>query len=137
MSNQFRTAAKWAALALIGATAACASAEPPAQGADAGRQPRQCFWARDVNGFTAVDDTHVNLRVGVNDIYELELMAPCHDIDWAQKIAIQSRGSSWICSGLDAVLIAPSSIGPHRCHVKSIRKLTAEEIKALPGKARP
>ncbi|MDP3749851.1 MAG: DUF6491 family protein [Phenylobacterium sp.] len=111
----------------------------PAFAADpAGAKPqRQCFSARNVSNFSAVDDRTVNLRVGVKDVYRLDLLGPCHDIDWEHQIAIQSRGSSWICSGLDATIITRSPIGPQRCAVRTIRKLSLAEIAALPPKHKP
>jgi hypothetical protein len=88
-------------------------------------------------GYLPNDERIVNIRVGVRDVYQLEMLGRCPDVDWANSIAIRSRGSNYICTGLDAELIAPSQIGPQRCAVSKIRKLTAEETKALPKRARP
>ena len=65
------------------------------------------------------------------------MMGHCPDIDWNQRIALVSRGSDNICTGLDAEIVTHSPIGPMRCPVSHIRKLTPEEIAALPRKARP
>lgn len=124
-----------AALALLVAGAAFpATAETEAPGKSDGRQ---CFWARNVTNFNAVDDRTVNIRVGVRDVYRMELLGPCPDIDWTQTIGIVSRGGSWICSGLDAEIVTPSPIGRQRCAVRDIRKLTPEEAAALPAKEKP
>ena len=96
-----------------------------------------CFHARNVSGFRAMDDKTVYLRVGVRDIYRLEVMGRCPEIDWSQRLALVSRGSPWICSGLDADLVAPSPIGPQHCPVHTLRKLTPREAAALPRKLRP
>ena len=113
-----------------------AAAKTPLEPAAA--KPRaQCFRTDRVNNFASSDSRIVNLRVGVRDIYQLEMFGRCNDVDWTQKIAVVSRGSSYICTGLDAEIIAPSPIGPQRCPVKTIRKLTPDEIKALPKRARP
>lgn len=122
-----------AALGLFLATAACAPQPPMSSGSPA----RQCFRAQEVNGFSAVNDRQVNLRVGVNDIWQLDLFARCPEVDWSMKLGIESRGSSWICSGLDATIITPSTIGPQRCAVQSVRKLTLQEIEALEPRSRP
>lgn len=124
-------AAALAAVLVLGGCAAQPSRELAAQ------DNRKCFYADNVNGFTAVDDDTVNLRVGANDVYQLELLGPCPDVDWSLKIGIQSRGSSWICSGLDATLITPSAIGPQRCPVRTITALTPAQIAALPAGQRP
>ena len=97
----------------------------------------QCFWTDQVNNFASDDNRTVNLRVGVSDIYQLEMFGRCQDVDWSQKIAVVSRGGSSICTGLDAEIIAPTPIGPQRCAVKTVRKLTPDEVKALPRRARP
>ena len=120
------------AVAVGGGVAAVTSA--------AAQQPisaRQCFWSHQVNSFAAQGDRLVNLRVGVKDYFQLELMGPCPDVDWTQKIALVSRGGSTICSGLDAEIVTPSPIGPQKCPVKSVRKLTPTEVAALPKGAKP
>ncbi|WP_374472449.1 DUF6491 family protein [Phenylobacterium sp.] len=133
MRTGIAPAAALAALALAG----CAAGMRTESAAGQPTGGRQCFWASSVNGFRAVDERAVNLRVGVRDVYRLELIGPCPDVDWATRIAIQSRGGNSICTGLDAVLIAPSPIGPQRCLVRNVRKLTAAEVAALPDAARP
>ncbi|MDB5456914.1 MAG: hypothetical protein JWP92_2499 [Caulobacter sp.] len=98
---------------------------------------RQCFYANNVNGFSAVDDEHVYVRVGVKDVYAFKMFGRCPDVDWSWRLGLVSRGGGFICSGFDAELIVPSSIGTQRCPVRDIRKLTPEEVAALPPKARP
>ena len=128
-------------LALIAAAASLiavgtANAKSPIEPDDA-KPARQCFWTHQVTNFASSDSRIVNLRVGVKDIYQLEMFGRCNDVDWTQKIAVVSRGGSSICSGLDAEIIAPSTLGPQRCPVRTVRKLTAAEAKALPKRARP
>lgn len=122
-----------ATLGLVMAASACAPT-PPMGG---GSAPRQCFLAEDVNGFTAVGEQQVNLRVGIKDVWRLDLFTRCPDVDWSLQLGIESRGSSWICSGLDATIVAPSPVGPRRCPVQTLRKLTPEEVGALEPKAKP
>lgn len=125
-----------AALAVSLMGLAPATAKSPLEGAAAPKK-KQCFWTRQVNNFASSDDRIVNVRVGVKDVYQFEMFGRCNDVDWSNRIALVSRGSSYICSGLDAEIITPSPIGPQRCPVRNIRKLTPEEIKALPKRARP
>lgn len=135
MDSRSRLAVGLAAALLSGCLATAAVAEPKNPGKTA--TSHQCFWTRDVNGFRAQDDRTVNVRVGVNDIFQLTLFSPAPDIDWTQRIGVQSSGGSSICSGLDASIIVPGPIGPQRYPVTSIRKLTAQQIADLPHKARP
>ena len=120
---------------LSGGFAAPAFARSPVETAP--KAARQCFWTHQVNNFAAADDRVVNVRVGVKDVYQFEMFGPCPDVDWSDSIALVSRGSSRICTGLDAEIITRSAIGPQRCPVRNIRKLTTAEIAALPRRARP
>lgn len=135
MTAKTRFAAILGVAAMSLAATQGATARSPVEGAEKPR--RQCFWANQVNSFAAESDEVVNVRVGVRDVYRLELFATCPEVDWTQRIAIVSRGGSTICSGLDAEIVTPSNIGPQRCTVRKVRKLTDEEIKALPSKAKP
>ncbi|HEX5380111.1 MAG TPA: DUF6491 family protein [Phenylobacterium sp.] len=101
------------------------------------KPPRSCFLTRNVNSWSAADDKTVYVRVGVKDIYRLDLLGPCPDIDWNWSIALESHGSSWICSPLDATIIAKSPIGPQRCPVRQVTRLTPQEIAALPPRHKP
>lgn len=127
-------AAALAALSL-GAAAPVAAKSPLEPDTSTSRAP--CFWTHQVNGFASSDDRIVNIRVGVRDVYQFEMFGRCEDVDFNNHIALVSRGSSYICTGTDADIISDTTIGPRRCHVKAIRKLTAEEAKALPKRARP
>lgn len=125
------------ALVLLAAGLLAGGAHAAPADKTAAKPQRQCFWTDRINSFAAPDDKTVNVRVGVKDVYQMELFAPCPEVDWSQRIAVRSRGSSHICSGLDAEVIAPSSIGPQRCAVRTVRKLSEAEIKALPKHGRP
>ena len=62
------------ALILAAVTLSAADAAKPAKESKAA--DHRCFWARNVNNFEAVDDTHVNIRVGVKDVYAMTLFGP-------------------------------------------------------------
>jgi hypothetical protein len=117
----------FSALLLAAPTLAAAQGDSTAQKP---KNERSCFRAQDIDGFNAVDKETVDVSVGVRDVYRLTLFAPSPDIDWTQRIGVESRGSSWICSGVDATIIVPGVIGVQRYPVTAIRKLTPEEIKA-------
>lgn len=113
------------------------SSAPP--GAKPGARPQdQCFFARDVNGFNAPDNHTVYIRVGVNQVYRLDLMTDCLDLTFRQSLGIQSTpGSPWICSPLDAQIVYRDVGMPQRCPVTAIHKLTPAEVAALPKRDRP
>lgn len=117
--------------AVAGIAAGTPLAGPESAAAAMQRQQRDCFSARSINGFSPVGRDQVDVRVGASRQYRLELAGYCPDIDWSWRIALRTRGgSSWICQGLDAELIVPSTTGPQRCLVSSVRRLTPEEIQA-------
>jgi hypothetical protein len=110
------------------ALAGCA-AQPAAM---AGTSGRQCFRAQDVNGYTPVSDNVVLVQAGASRYFRLDLAGSCPNIDWSRRIALQSTaGSSWVCQGLDAEVIAPDPSGfPQRCLVTAIRQITRDEWRA-------
>lgn len=119
------------AAAAIGAAAQAAPVTNAAGKSD-------CFYSRNIRGFTAVDRETINLQVGGrNDIVQLKLFAPSTELKWANGVALVSHGGSFICSSLDATLVVPGVGGPERFPVTSIRRLTPQEVAALPKKQRP
>jgi hypothetical protein len=102
---------------------------------------RACFFSRELSNWRDDDNGLVYLRVGVSDVYELKLLGSCPDLHWAETIGVETRvGSSQICTGLDVNLIVPrgpTTSTPRRCMATSLRKLTPDEVKALPAKLRP
>lgn len=126
-----------AGLLSLGPAAAKSPVEEPSAETPAAKPRTQCFWTHQVRNFASSDDRTINIRVGAKDIYRFEMFGHCTDIDWTHEIALVSRGGSSICAGMDAEIVTPTPIGPQRCPVRNIRKLTPDEIKALPKRARP
>lgn len=117
--------------------AACA-APSPGQPAMAQANGQGCFRAADVRNYRYVSPDKVNLRVGLNDVYQVTTLGNCRDINFSEAIGIESGGGSdWICNGLNVTLVAPSPIGPRRCPATDLRRLTPEEAAALPSGQRP
>ena len=120
-----RSAAFLAACALAG----CAQQSPPAAAASGGRE---CLSARNVSGFSAVDDDTVDVQVGARSYYRLELAGVCPNVNWVNGVALVARGGgSFICRGMDAELVVPNpGLGPQRCLVSSVRRLSDAEVAA-------
>lgn len=96
---------------------------------------RACFYEREVRGFTqALNDTAINLRVGAKDVYQLILAGHCDNLNWERAIELSNAGGGpRICEGTGVQVLTSSD----RCPVSSIRRLTPEEVAALPPKERP
>jgi hypothetical protein len=119
-----------AALA-IAMTAAAAAAAPPAT-------HNQCFVRRNINGFSAPNDRTVYIRVGVSDVWRLDLMTDCTGLSFRNAFGLEARPArAWICSPLDATVIVRQTGISQRCPVSAMRKLTPDEIAALPRRDRP
>ncbi len=112
-----------------------------AQGKDQDKSDgKSCFYSRNISSWAPVDRSTLNIRVTLNDVYQLKLLGDCPNLDWVNRIGLEHHGSSWICSGLDAELLVPQTGGgipALRCPVTSIRRLSKEEAAALPAKQHP
>jgi hypothetical protein len=126
-------------LAVVAALAACGGASQIALAAPAhGYDAHQCFYTRNVTSFAAPDNKTLYVRVGTRDVYKFDMFGSCPDIDWNQSLALVSRGSDWICEGMDADVVTHAvGIGRQRCPVSHVHKLTPEEVAALPRRAKP
>jgi len=119
-------------LAPVAASSSMALAQIPP------KAPEQCFFARDVNGFSAPNDHTVYIRVGVSKVYRLDLMNDCVNLTYRQSIGLESiPAESWICSPLDATVIYRDTGFPERCPVTAIHQLSPDELAKLPKRDRP
>ena len=128
----------WAALAL----AAAAVASAPLAATGAGAQARQCFRANDWHGSSSGGPRDLYVRVNINDIWHLALAQDCPGARYPGPVSIGdvvSGGTNEICSGVDLQITVKPRGGSNStaCIVKSIDKLTPDEVKALPRKAIP
>ena len=119
-----------AILGAVMATAAAAAAPPVAHD--------QCFLRRNVNGFSAPNDRTLYVRVGVNDVWRLDLMTDCTGLSFRNAFGLEAQPArAWICSPLDATVVFRQTGLTQRCPVSGLHKLTADEIAALPRRDRP
>ena len=119
--------------AILGAvmTATAAAAAPPVA-------HDQCFLRRNVNGFSAPNDRTLYVRVGVSDIWRLDLMTDCTGLAFRDAFGLEAQPArAWICSPLDATVVFRQTGLTQRCPVSGLHKLTAAEIAALPRRDRP
>jgi hypothetical protein len=99
-----------------------------------------CFLANDWEGWKSPSPNVIYLRVGVSRIYQLDLSSGSNQLDEPDMHLIsQIRGSDWICSPLDLQLAVADNHGDFRepLIVKSITRLTPDQIAAIPRKYLP
>jgi hypothetical protein len=133
----------FAALALLAAAAlgaGPAAADPTPAANTPAQRHNACFWSENINNFAAHDDKALYLLVGVRDVYELKMFGNCFDLSWLHHIGLQTHGMSDICEGSNPdveIVVHEVGLGHMRCPVTSVRRLTPEEVAALPKDARP
>lgn len=119
--------------ALAGLSAACTVSGPPPAAAMAGDgQRRTCFFAGNVSGYRMGPNDTVIVNTNPRDYYELTTQRYCaRRLDFENRMALRSRGGNFICSGIDAEIYVPDSLGSTYCPVYSVRKLSAAEVTAV------
>lgn len=123
--------------------AACApmSGDAVSPGSEA-RAERQCFNTGQVNNFRQGRISEAYLKVGRSDVYRLDAAGGCNDLDFAYRLAILPDGAglsgSRLCTDDWARLVVPGSTTPASvCRVRVSKRLTTEEVAALPAAYKP
>lgn len=99
-----------------------------------------CFLANDWDGWKSPSPTVIYVRVGVSRIYELDLSSGSNQLQEPDMHLVSKiRGSDWICDPLDLQLQLADNHGAFEepLIVKSITRLTPEQIAAIPKKDLP
>jgi hypothetical protein len=118
-----------AALGLAGAAHADAPAAKP-------KMP--CFYSRDWSGWRSPDEKTIYLRVRVNEIYRLDLSFGSSLLTWPDSHLINEvRGTDSVCSPIDLDLKVANDRVVEPLFIKSIAKLTPEQVAAIPKKYLP
>jgi hypothetical protein len=123
----------FALIAATGLLAACSAyAPPPAAQMAAAQDGRSCFWANNVSGYRMGPNETVIVNTNRRDYYELTTQQYCaRRLDFENRMALRSRSGNFICSGLDAEIYVPDSLGSTYCPVYTVRKLNDAEVAAL------
>jgi hypothetical protein len=127
-------------LAIGLASAACAPTPTPGEAGT--RAERTCFNADQVQNFRAGRMGQLYVRALGGDVYELESSGGCTSLDFAQRLAILPDGAGLaggrVCT-LDSVRLAVpgTSSSTEVCRARVMRRLTEEEVAALPSRQRP
>jgi hypothetical protein len=99
---------------------------------------KNCFLTNDWQDWRGADANTIYLRVHVHDFYRLDLSSGSNMVtDPSNHLISQVRVSPWICGPLDLDLKISDGHIAEPLIVKSITKLTAEEVAAIPRKVLP
>ncbi len=107
--------------------------------AAAAAAPGSCFQMSQLQNTLPDGDQRIYARVGLHDIYRLDLAFRCSALLSKEGIVlIPAGGNNLICTPLDLDLRARELGGSSTpCPIKSITRLTPEEAAALPAKVKP
>ncbi len=100
---------------------------------------RACFALSQLESTRPDGDSRIYARVGLHDVYRLDLAFSCPTLLSQNGIILEPAGSGdVICTALDLDLKARDiGGGASACMIKSITRLTPEEAAALPPKVKP
>lgn len=118
------------------------AASAPFAASAAGAQSRACFRTSEWHNSSSGGPRDLYFQIGVSDVWHAEMAQDCPGARYPGAVSIGdivSGVSNEICSGVDLQLTVKPLGGGNAtaCIVKSIEKLTPDQIKALPRKARP
>jgi hypothetical protein len=126
--------------ALLVASAPALAANAPDEAKDAAAKPaRSCFYLSDWEGWSAPDRDTLYLRVRNRDVYQVKLSHGTSQLT-SPGVHLVSvvRGVDSICHPLDLDLRVSDGYGfAMPIMAKSITKLSAEQVAAIPKKDRP
>lgn len=129
-----------ALIAAAGAVQAQPQTRPPAQ-RDA-KPSGDCFLSRDWDGWSvpaAGKGDVLYLRIRPNDVFRVELTPGSGARKGGNTFLVNEvRGSPWICSPLDLDLVLSDNLGLRQPLIaRSLRRLTPQEVAAIPRNERP
>jgi hypothetical protein len=106
-----------------------------------GARANDCFALSDWSGWKADGDQALYLKVRIHDVYRVDLSEKESFLNApGMHLVSKSYGSSMVCNPLDLDLRLADNVGPafaSHLFIKSITKLTPEQIEAIPEKSRP
>lgn len=122
------------ATAAVFGLAAAAAADTPA--ADKSAAP--CFFSSSWEGWRSPDANTIYLRIGIKEIYKVDLSAGSPLLLYPDATLVSRfHGTDTVCSPLDLDIIVHEGGQSDPIIAKSITKLTAEQVAAIPKKYLP
>ncbi|MGZ3272623.1 MAG: DUF6491 family protein [Caulobacteraceae bacterium] len=123
---------------LLAAVAALGLASAAHADAPAAKPKSSCFFTRNWDGWRSPDEKTIYLRVGLRDIYKVDLASGSSLLTWPDSHLINEvRGTDSVCSPIDLDLKVANDHFVEPLFIKAITKLTPEEVAAIPKKFLP
>jgi hypothetical protein len=117
--------------AIVGA--ASLGASPAAQAQPASDPARQCFYTHNIDGYNAVDNRTLLVRVSGRNIYRVKLMNACPGLTFRHTMVLKTAsGGGSVCGAIDLTLGFTDHGISESCPVHDIHKLSPDEVAAIP-----
>lgn len=98
---------------------------------------RTCFRTMNVRNFRAEDWQTLYVRTSSQDVFQIQSAGVCKDLESAIGIELRPLdGFSNLCTG-DFATLNVGSPGRSTCRVQIAKRLSADELAALPSRVRP
>lgn len=140
MTRHFLIVGGTAALAVIAALVATSRSAKGADEPSKSASQKECFRFGDVRNWVAPDPRTLYFRVYTNRYYRVDLAHECSPLRWPDAhLIVHDFGSGLICAPVDLNLRAAEGPGDiaEPCFVKTIIRLSPDEVAALPKRAKP
>ena len=125
-----------AAVAALGLAGAAHAATPAA--APAAQSKPSCFFTRNWDGWRSPDKDTIYLRVNVRDIWQVDLSGGSQLLLWPDSHLINDiHGTDSVCYPIDLTLKVANDHFVEPLFIKSLTKLTPEQVAAIPKKFLP
>lgn len=138
MSRKFLAAAL-AATAILGIAPIGAAQATPAPAQDSAQPAKQCFSVSRIANWAKADDKIVYVRVEGGAVFQITLAGQCLKParTGVNTLSFATNMSDDVCDPMDLTVIVATSLAPLRCPVNGLRRLTPEEVAALPAGSKP
>ncbi len=108
-----------------------AFAEEPAKPADEDA-PRKCAFARQIDGWSYVDDKTIMIKQGVSHEWKVTLIGNCSRLNWVHAIGVKSRGAGCVTSG-DQIVYEEPGMGHGTCTIDTIEYAPRKSVTPAEG----
>jgi hypothetical protein len=127
------------AILAITPTGVASATPPPGAAPDVDKPVRQCFSVSRIANWTTADDKIVYLRVEGGEYFEVVLAGQCLKPARSSNSALTfaTNMGDDVCKPMDLTVVVATGIAPLRCSVESLRRLTPDQVAALPAKQKP
>jgi hypothetical protein len=116
-----------------------ASAAPALADAHSTPPSDTCFYARELQSWKSPAPDVILMRVGASQVFRLDLETGSNQLKYSDvRLVNRHQTSAWICSpqDLDLLLVAQGGFS-EPLFVKSITRLTPDEVAAIPHQFQP